>query len=139
MKILQKQSLFSIVFLFCSFFAASPGWSKADIEFNKTIVLDADTANEVDDIYAIVAALNIADWNIVALNATQWQTSHWTSPNAMEDSHRLNQVIVGYMGTNTPTKRGGVARMYDWGDKAQHSAAAYEIIKQAKTKYADTR
>lgn len=27
---------------------------------------------------------------------------------------------------------GGVARMFDWSDKAQHSAAAYEIIKQAK-------
>jgi inosine-uridine nucleoside N-ribohydrolase len=36
------------------------------------------------------------------------------------------------MGLHVKTRRGGAARMYDWGDKAQHSAAAYEIIKQAK-------
>jgi inosine-uridine nucleoside N-ribohydrolase len=100
--------------------------------FNKTIVLDADTANEVDDLYAVVAALIEPEWNIVALNAAHWQTSHWASVNTMEDSHRLNQVLTGYLQMQVPTKRGGVARMFDWGDQAQHSAAAYEIIKQAK-------
>lgn len=49
----------------------------------------------------------------------------------MENSHRINAVLVGYLGVDVPTKRGGVNRMFDWGDKAQHSAAAYEIIKQA--------
>jgi inosine-uridine nucleoside N-ribohydrolase len=101
------------------------------LAYSKTIILDADTANEVDDLYAVVAALIEPSWNIKALNATHWQTSHWASPNSMEDSHRLNQLLTGHLQMQVPTKRGGAARMYDWGDQAQHSAAAYEIIKQA--------
>ncbi len=96
------------------------------------IILDADTGNEVDDLFAIARVLIEPTWEVLALNATHWQTSHWAVPESMENSHRLNQLLVGQLGLSIKTNRGGVARMYDWGDKAQHSAAAYEIIKQAK-------
>lgn len=98
------------------------------------IILDADTGNEVDDPYAIARALIEPTWDVLALTAAQWQTSHWAVPQSMENSHRINQLLVGHleMERDVPTMRGGVARMFDWGDKAQHSAAAYEIIKQAK-------
>ena len=96
------------------------------------VILDADTANEVDDAYALSIILMNDSVDIVALNATQWQASQWTTENSMEDSHRLNQTLLGIMGLNTKTNRGGASRMYDWGDRAQHSAAAFEIIKQAK-------
>ena len=97
-----------------------------------SVILDADTGNEVDDYYALVAALIEPSWEVLALNATQWQTSHWTIPQSMENSYRLNQVLLGELGISVKTRRGGVARMFDWGDQAQHSAAAYEIIQQAK-------
>ena len=97
------------------------------------LILDADTGNEVDDLYAIARALIEPSWEVLALNATQWQTSHWAEPQSMENSHRLNQVLLGHMGLSIKTRRGGAARMYDWGDKAQHSAAAYEIIQHAKS------
>lgn len=96
------------------------------------VIIDADTSNEVDDPYAIARALIEPSWKVLALNATQWQASHWAEPQSMEASHRLNQVLLGEMGLSVKTRRGGAARMYDWGDKAQHSAAAYEIIQQAK-------
>jgi len=35
----------------------------------KKIILDADTGNEVDDLYAIVRALIEPSWDITALNA----------------------------------------------------------------------
>uniref|UniRef100_UPI003B5BFD28 nucleoside hydrolase n=1 Tax=Shewanella gaetbuli TaxID=220752 RepID=UPI003B5BFD28 len=98
----------------------------------RNVIIDADTANEVDDLYAVVRGLIEPSWSVLALNATQWQVSQWASPETMEDSHRLNQLLLGHLQLNTPTKRGGHRRMYDWGDKAVHSAAAYEIIKQAK-------
>lgn len=99
----------------------------------KNIILDADTGNEVDDLYAIVRALIEPSWNISALNAAQWQSSQWATAHTMEDSHRLNQVLVAYLQKENEVKtlRGGIRRMNDWGDKAQHSAAAYEIIRQA--------
>ena len=97
------------------------------------IILDADTGNEVDDYYALVRAFVEPSWEIICLNSVQWQASHWTVPKSMENSHRLNQVILAEMDMNIKTRRGGVDRMFDWGDLAQHSAASYEIIKQAKS------
>lgn len=95
------------------------------------VLVDADTANEVDDLFALSIILMDETVEVTALNAAQWQTSHWTTPQSMEDSHRLNQMLVGIMGVEVPLNRGGAARMYDWGDRARHSAAAYEIIEQA--------
>lgn len=112
-----------LVIPLCSLFAQKP----------ETIILDADTGNEVDDLYALVRALVEPSWNITALNATQWQASQWAVDRTMEESHRLNQILLAYleMGEKVKALRGGAGRMYDWGDKAQHSAAAYGIIRQA--------
>ncbi len=110
-------------FAFLSFFQLSA---------QRDIIIDADTGNEVDDFYALARILLEPTVNIIALNAAHWQTSHWAIENTMENSHRLNQQLLGEMGLSLKTNRGAMARMYDWGDRAQHSAAAYEIIKQAK-------
>lgn len=96
------------------------------------VILDADTANEVDDPYAIVRAFAVPDWDIQALSAAQWQGSQWSTARSMEDGHRLNQVLTAYLKPeNTKVIRGGHRRMYDWGDMAVHSAAAYNLIEQA--------
>lgn len=100
----------------------------------RQIILDADSGNEVDDLYALVRMLLEPTVEVTALTATQWQTSHWTAPRAMENSHRVNQQLLGELRLSVKTLRGGAARMYDWGDRAQHSAAAYEIIRQANEK-----
>ena len=98
----------------------------------RAVIVDADTGNEVDDLFALVRVLMDPSVEVTALNAAHWQTSHWTEPRSMENSHRLNQQLLGEMGLSVPTLRGGAARMYDWGDRARHSAATYEIIRQAK-------
>jgi inosine-uridine nucleoside N-ribohydrolase len=98
----------------------------------KKVIIDADTANEVDDLFAITRALLEPSWDILVLNATQWQASQWAAPNSMEASYRLNLVLLGYLQKqNIKVCRGSINRMFDWGDKAQHSEAAYEIIKRA--------
>lgn len=104
----------------------------AQAQNTRSIILDADTGNEVDDYYALARAIIEPSWEIICLNATQWQASHWAVPKSMENSHRLNQVLLNEMGAAIKTRRGGVDRMFDWGDMAQHSAATYEIIKQAE-------
>lgn len=99
----------------------------------KKVIIDADTANEVDDLFAITRALLEPSWDILVLNATQWQASQWAAPNSMEASYRLNLVLLGYLQKqNIKVCRGSINRMFDWGDKAQHSEAAYEIIKLAQ-------
>ena len=97
----------------------------------KNVIVDLDTGNEVDDLYALARILLDSNANVTAINATHWQTSHWAVANTMENSHRLNQQLLAVLNMKIKTNRGGMARMYDWGDRAQHSAAAYEIIKQA--------
>lgn len=121
----------NIALLLIGFLITTPIRSQSGSGSEK-IIIDADTANEVDDLYAIALLLMDSTINVTALNATHWQTSHWATAKTMEDSHRLNQMLLGVMGLPLKTNRGGAARMYDWGDRAQHSAAAYEIINQAR-------
>ena len=121
MKSFYSYWVFALVFIF-----------SVQAQDRLPVIIDADTGNEVDDLYALSRGLIEPSWNILALNATHWQTSHWAIENTMENSHRLNGVILGHLGLDLKTRRGGVARMYDWGDMAQHSAAAYEIIHQAR-------
>ncbi len=98
---------------------------------SKKIIIDADTGNEVDDLYALARIFLEPSIEVTALSAAHWQTSHWSEPKSMENSHRLNQQLLGEIGLEVKTLRGAPARMYDWGDRAQHSAAAYEMIRQA--------
>jgi inosine-uridine nucleoside N-ribohydrolase len=97
------------------------------------VIIDADTGNEVDDLFAISRALIASEFKVVGLNSTQWQNSHWAVENTLENSHRLNVRILSYLNLgDIPHPRGSHYRLYDWGqDIAQHSAAAYYIIKEA--------
>ncbi|MEM6802802.1 MAG: nucleoside hydrolase [Bacteroidota bacterium] len=121
-----------LLLLFLSILCHFPLSGIAQKQDKRSFILDADTGNEVDDYYALARAFVEPSWEIICLNATQWQSSQWAIPQTMENSHRLNQVLLDEMGMSIKSRRGGVDRMFDWGDKAQHSAAAYEIIKQSK-------
>lgn len=101
-------------------------------QIREPLILDADTDNEVDDLFALVRILKEPQLNILGLYATQWQASHWAVPNSMENSHRLNQVILNELDSSIPALRGGVNRMFDWGDLAQYSAASHNIIHQVE-------
>ena len=105
----------------------------------QTVFLDADTANEVDDLYAIAVAFE-HDWRIPALASTQWQNSQWATARTMEDSYRLNQHLVAHLGVQDETEvlRGGHRRMYDWGHMAVHSPASAKLIELARAASPDT-
>ena len=96
----------------------------------RTLFLDADTANEVDDLYAIVLAFAEPTWRIPVLASTQWQNSQWATERTMEDSYRLNQHLATHLGVQDSTQvvRGGHRRMYDWGHMAVHSHASDALI-----------
>jgi len=106
-----------------------------------SVIIDADTGNEVDDLFAVSRALIAPEIEIVGLNSTQWQNSHWAVENTLENSQRLNVRILSYLKMDTiPHPRGSHYRLYDWGqDVAQHSAAAYHIIKEARKSTANDK
>jgi inosine-uridine nucleoside N-ribohydrolase len=97
------------------------------------LIIDADTANEVDDLYAIIRCLVDPAFEVIGLCSAHWQVSHWATPNTLEDSQRLNVMLLSFLNkTSIPHPRGAPSRLYDWGqDVARHSAAAYFIIKEA--------
>ena len=96
-----------------SFFLLLTLISMVGISQKQKVIVDADTGNEVDDPYALVRILLEPTVEVVALNAAHWQTSHWAEPRSMENSHRLNQQLLGEMGLEVKTFRGAPARMYD--------------------------
>jgi purine nucleosidase len=112
--------------------AAPPPASSAEPPVR--VWIDADTSNEVDDLYAIVRALLEPRFEVVGLASAQWQSSHWAPPTTLEDSQRLNEVLLAHLGRmDVAHPRGAAARLFDWGpDLAQHSAAAYHLIREAR-------
>lgn len=118
------------IFLFALIIFCSTGLNAQE---KTALIIDADTGNEVDDLYAIARALIEPSFDVIGLSSAQWQASQWAVPNTLENSHRLNLEILSYMEMeDIPHPRGGHNRIYDWGDDvAQHSAAAYYIIKKA--------
>ena len=98
----------------------------------KKVIIDADTGNEVDDLYAVVRGLIEPSWQVLGLNATQWQASHWATDKSMEDSHRLNDILLSYLKIDqVASNRGADNRLYDWGNKTQTSAASMFIVNEA--------
>ena len=96
------------------------------------VLINADTANEVDDLYAIARALIEPSMDVIGLSSAQWQVSHYATPNTLEDSQRLNEALLALLDkSHIPHPRGASARLHDWGDVAQHSAAAHQIIREA--------
>jgi inosine-uridine nucleoside N-ribohydrolase len=97
------------------------------------VIIDADTANEVDDLFAIVRAFMEPTFDIRGLCSAQWQASHYATPDTLEDSQRLNEALLDLMQiSGIPLPRGAHNRLYDWGQTlAHHCHAAYHIIQQA--------
>ena len=76
----------------------------------KTIlIIDADTGNEVDDLYAIVRGLIEPSFKVIGLSSAQWQASQWAVPNTLENSQRLNLEILSYLQMeDIPHPRGAI-------------------------------
>jgi purine nucleosidase len=106
----------------------------ANAQEKTKVIIDADTGNEVDDLYAVVRALIEPTWEVAGINATQWQVSHWAVERTMEESFRLNNVLLSYLGMDDEviSNRGANARLFDWGNMSQPSAASNFIIREAE-------
>jgi hypothetical protein len=60
--------------------------------------LDADTANEIDDLYALTRALTAPGYRPVALSSAQWKQSPLAESNTLEASQLLNEALLGLLG-----------------------------------------
>ena len=65
------------------------------------IIIDADTANEIDDLYAIVRAIAEPKFNILGITSAQFHTSPLATDSSVYESQRINERILRLMGKNT--------------------------------------
>ena len=96
------------------------------------LIIDADTANEVDDLYAIAWALLEPKLDIVGITSAQWHTNPRTPNDSVGESQRLNQDITRLMNqSRIPLPQGANFPMVNT-LRPQPSEAAQFIIDQAK-------
>jgi len=99
-----------------------------------SLIIDADTANEIDDLYAITRAILEPGFNILALSAAQWH--HRLSPeNTVIESQKLNEDILRLMDRqDIPAPMGSPIPVgMPWGGtEPRESPATETIIREAR-------
>ncbi len=117
--------------LLCSF-SQSDGQEQVSLSKPK-LILDCDTANEIDDLYAILRMLRQDRFDVQALNSTQW-IHYLAKPDSVGASQKMNEKLVGLLGRkDLPTLLGSREPMgKPWGGETpKDSPAARFMIKQA--------
>lgn len=95
------------------------------------LIVDADTANEVDDLYAIARALIEPTFKLEGLTAAQWHTQDRAPNDTVGLSQQLNEEIVALMDRkDVPLAMGSNFPMVNQ-SRPQDSAAAQLIIEKA--------
>jgi len=99
----------------------------------RRVLVDADTANEISDLYAIVRALLDPGFDVIGLTSVQWH--HRLAPeNTVELSQQLNEDILRLVGEEDVAHPMGAEMIMGkpWGgDEARDSEAARFMIDQA--------
>jgi len=98
------------------------------------LILDADTANEIDDMYAITRMLKQDKFEVLALTSTQW-IHYLAEEDSVGASQRENEAMAKLLGRNDlPTPIGSKEPMgKPWGGyEAKDSPAARFIVEAAK-------
>lgn len=71
------------------------------------LIIDADTANEVDDLFAIVRAIAEPKFSLLGITSAQFHTSPLASDSTVYESQRINKELLQLMGkTNIPLPLG---------------------------------
>ncbi len=130
----MNRRTFTRLVTFTAAFTPFSGWAMPAADKKLTVLIDADTANEIDDLYAIVRALLEPRFQIKGLSSAQW--NHRLSPsNTVQESQKLNEDILKLMNRmDIPIPLGSEMIMgKPWGDyDARNSPAAQLMIRTAQ-------
>lgn len=95
------------------------------------LIIDADTANEVDDLFALVRAINAPEFDLLGITSAQFHTSPLATDSTVVESQKINEKIIELLnnknivlplGANKPLKNNKIA---------QRSPASNFIIEKA--------
>lgn len=135
-KIFSKHTLNTFFFILIFIFLNSCTENAPSI-LKRSIIIDADTANEVDDLYAITRALLEPKWNVLGLTSAQFHISPLASDTSMLESYQLNKQLIEALGDQkTPIFKGAGQALTD-SKTPQISPSSDFIIAKAHAHHAD--
>ena len=93
------------------------------------ILIDSDSGNEIDDLYAITRALIAPELEVVGLNSAHWEFHPEAGDSSLEISQRLNDTLLAIFNKSyIPHKRGAEDMLRFWGEPIPRASAASEFI-----------
>jgi len=95
------------------------------------LIIDADTANELDDLFAIARAISEPKFNILAINSAQFNNSPLATSNSVMESQLLNEKILRILDRKEITLPLGSNKRLINNESPQTSEASEFIIKTA--------
>jgi inosine-uridine nucleoside N-ribohydrolase len=90
--------MLKLYYLLISIFLISPVLQAQTTNKKLPIIIDADTANEVDDLYALVRAILEPSLDLRGITSAQFHISSRASDSTVRESQTLNEDIVRLMG-----------------------------------------
>ena len=95
------------------------------------VIIDADTANEVDDLFALARAVAEPNIDLLGITSAQFHISPLASDSSVYESQKINEEIVKLMGRTDIALPLGSNEPLIRSDRAQLSPASGFIIDQA--------
>lgn len=117
----MEKLIYSLALLFFSFSLVAQ---------KPKVIIDADTGNEIDDLYAIVHAFKSGKLDIIGLTGSQWKHVTSCDSNTIEINWQLNNDLLNLLDrTNTPNLRGSEMMVgRPWGGKEPRPSEATDFI-----------
>lgn len=122
----MNQIVYSILIL-CCFSCTSSVLGDTRLK----IIIDADTANEVDNLYALVRAIAEPTLNIIGISSAQFHTSPLASDTSVLESQAMNKEIINLMNRPHIPLPIGSNKALSSADQPARSQASQFIIDQA--------
>jgi len=99
-----------------------------------SLIIDSDSANDIDDLFAITIALVDPKIHLTGLNSAQWNIHPRGGDSSVYQSQKINEeLLLLHDRTDIPHPTGGADQTGYWGDtKPIESAAATLIRSEAK-------
>lgn len=130
---ITRKATYSIItgIIYCALCFIIVGCSPKE-DYRIPIIIDADTANEVDDLFAIYRAINATELNIKAITSAQFHTSPLASDTTVLESQSMNRDIIRLMDRpDIPLPIGSNGPLLAINDPSRSPASNY-IVKTAK-------
>lgn len=97
------------------------------------VIIDTDSGNEIDDLYALTRALLAPELNVIGVTSAHWSFHPEAGDSSLAVSQKLNEKILKLMDREEiPHPAGADNRLMFWGTPVPNPSAAAEfIIKKA--------